>query len=261
MERPKLLKITLAVGMFVGAAPAYFSQIADYGPAQLARQAVVIRTPYLAQMAQITYLQKSGKQQSGAGPSRKASVNPKEVKTTFTRSQIGWYKPWAMANELSKEVQWDERAPFGSGFAREEAQRQALTKLFTECLEVYERQSKAEGIPTNDLAVTFSHCIALNAELSSGRKMSPKEESALRERLRDQFAHSHDYWTDSGKQSIHETIVIMTMLAQAGYANAKRDHDQRAEETFREVARRNVAALTNASLHELRNARSVLGSH
>ena len=29
----------------------------------------------------------------------------------------------------------DERAPFGSGFAREEAQRQALTKLFTECLE------------------------------------------------------------------------------------------------------------------------------
>jgi hypothetical protein len=51
------------------------------------------------------------------------------------------------------------------------------------------------------------------------------------------------------------------MLAQAGYANVKRNHDQRAEETFREVARRNVEALTGASLHELRNARSVLGSH
>jgi hypothetical protein len=90
--------------------------------------------------------------------------------------------------------------------------------------------------------------------------MSTKEESALREKLRDQFARSDDYWTDSGKQSIHETIVIMTMLAQAGYANAKRNHDQRAEETFREVARRNVEALTSASLHELRNARSVIGS-
>jgi hypothetical protein len=260
MVRLRLLKILLATGIFVGAAPAYLSQIADYGAAQLARQAVDIRAPYLAQMAQITYSQKSGKQQSGAGPSRKGAVAYRAVNTTFTRSQVGWYKPWAMANELSKEVKWDERAPLGSGFAREEAQRQALTKLFTECLEVYERQSKAEGIPTNDLAVTFSHCIALNTELSSGRKMSAKEESALREKLRDQFAYSQDYWTDAGKQSIHETIVIMTMLAQVGYANAKRNHDQRAEETFREVARRNVEALTSASLHELRNARSVLGS-
>jgi len=260
MERPRLLIILLAVGIFVGFPPAYLSQIADYGAAQLARQAVDIQAPYLAQMARITYLQKSGKQKSGAGPSRKAAATHRAVNTTFTRSQIGWYKPWAMANELAKEVKWDERAPFGSGFAREEAQRQALTKLFTECLEVYERQTKAEGIPTNDLAVTFSHCIALNAELGSGRKMSTKEESALRANLRDQFVRSDDYWTDSDRQSIHETIVIMTMLAQAGYANAKRNHDQRAEESFREVARRNVAALTSASLHELRNARSVLGS-
>src|SRR5262245_18100596 len=104
MERPRLLIILLAAGMFVGSAPAYLSQIADYGAAQLARQAVAIRAPYLAQMAQITYLQKSGQQQSGDGPSRKASVTPRAVNTTFTRSQVGWYKPWAMANELSKEV-------------------------------------------------------------------------------------------------------------------------------------------------------------
>jgi Family of unknown function (DUF6683) len=261
MEKPRLLKILLAVAMLVGAAPAYLSQIADYGAAQLARQAVDIQAPYLAQMARITYLQKNGKQKSGAGPSRKAAATHRAVNTTFTRSEIGWYKPWAMANELAQQVKWDEHAPFGSGFAREEAQRQALTKLFTECLEVYERRSKAEGIPTNDLAITFSHCIALNTELGSGRKMSAKEESALREKLRDQFARSDDYWTDADKQSIHETIVIMTMLAQAGYANVKRNHDQRDEETFREVGRRNVEALTSASLHELRNARSVLGSH
>ena len=47
---------------------------------------------------------------------------------------------------------------------------------------------RPKGIPTNDLAVTFSHCISLSAELSSGRKMSTKEESALREKLRGQFA-------------------------------------------------------------------------
>jgi hypothetical protein len=82
MERPRLLIILLAAGVFVGGAPSYLSQIADYGAAQLARQAVVIRAPYLAQMAQITYLQKSGKQQSGAGPSRKAAVTPRTVNTT-----------------------------------------------------------------------------------------------------------------------------------------------------------------------------------
>ena len=113
MERQRILKILLAVGMFIGAAPTYFSQIADYGAAQLARQAVNIQAPYLAQMARITYLQKNGKQKSGAGPSRKAAAAHRAVNTTFTRSEIGWYKPWAMANELSKEVQWDERAPLG----------------------------------------------------------------------------------------------------------------------------------------------------
>jgi hypothetical protein len=56
------------------------------------------------------------------------------------------------------------------------------------------------------------------------------------------------------------TANNLIMLAQAGYANAKRNHDLRAEETFREVARRNVVALTSASLQELRNARSMLGS-
>jgi hypothetical protein len=65
MERPRLLIILLVVVMFVGAAPAYLSQIADYGAAQLARQAVDIRAPYLARMAQITYLQNALRFMSG----------------------------------------------------------------------------------------------------------------------------------------------------------------------------------------------------
>jgi hypothetical protein len=95
MERPKLLKILLAVGMFVGAAPAYFSQIADYGPAQLARQAVVIRTPYLAQMAQIMYSQKNGKQRSGAGP----IYMPGAPRSGFRRAPTGSV-PRAVASGL-----------------------------------------------------------------------------------------------------------------------------------------------------------------
>jgi hypothetical protein len=48
------------------------------------------------------------------------------------------------------------------------------------------------------------------------------------------------------------------MLALAGYANATRDNDQRSQAMFRDAGRKNVTALTNATLIELRNARSTL---
>jgi hypothetical protein len=241
----KSLLMVLLAGLLPGFSAA---QIAEYGPAQLARQALDIRAPYLAQMAQVQY---------GAASSKPGTTRS-EVQTTFTRAR-SWFKPWSMANEISKKVEWDPKAPFGSGFAREEAQRQALTKLFTACLDTYEEQAKAEGLPTDDLAVTYGHTIALNAELGTGKKMSASEEEALRQRLRDEFARSPLYWTDADKQSAHETIVITTMLALVGYANAVRDNDQQAQAMFREAGRKNVTALTNASLVELSRARSALG--
>jgi hypothetical protein len=223
------------------------AQIAEYGPAQLARQALDIRAPYLAQMAQVQY----GKTPSEPGTARSP------VQTTFKRA-TGWFTPWSMANEIAKKIEWDPDAPFGTGFAREEAQRQALTKLFTACLDTYEERTKAEGLPTDDLAVTYGHAIALNAELGTGKRISASEEGALRQRLQDEFARSPLYWTDADKQSVHETIVITTMLALVGHANATRDNDERALTMFREAGLRNVTALTNASLSELRNARSAL---
>ena len=69
------------------------------------------------------------------------------------------------------------------------------------------------------------------------------------------------YWTDADKQSVHETIVITTMLALAGYANATRDNDQRSQDMFRDAGRKNVTALTNATLVDLRNARSALSQN
>jgi hypothetical protein len=240
---------SLLVMMLVGVIAGYsVAQIIQYGPAQLARQAVDIRAPYLAQMAQIRY---------GAASSKPGTTRS-QAQTTFKRSASGWFKPWSMANEISKKIEWDPKAPFGTGFAREEAQRQALTKLFTACLETYEEQAKAEGLATNDLAVTYAHTIALNSELGTGRKMIDSEEAALRQKLHDQFARSPNYWTDADKQSVHETIVITTMLALAGYANATRDNDQRSQTMFRDAARKNVTALTNATLIDLRNARSAL---
>jgi hypothetical protein len=244
----KSLWVVSLAGMFAGHAAA---QISEYGPAQLARQAVHIRAPYLAQMAQIQY----------RAASSKPGTRRSEVQTTFKRSASGWFKPWSMANEISKKVEWDPAAPLGTGFAREEAQRQALTKLFTACLETYEEQAKAEGLATDDLAVTYAHAIALNSELGTGRKMVASEEAALRKKMHDQFAQSPIYWTDADKQSVHETIVITTMLALAGHANATRDNDQRSQDMFRDTARKNVTALTNAALVDLRSARSALGQN
>ena len=259
MNRPWFSRVLLMAVLFVEAMPSYLGQIADYGAGQLARQAVGIRAPYLAEMARITYSKKRGT--AGSGGPRRGTSGRRVVQTTFTRSRIGWFKPWAMANEISKKVQWDEHAPLGTGFAREEAQRQALTKLFTSCLDYYEQKTKAEALPTNDVAITFSHCIALGTELGAGRRITKLEEASLAKRIRDEFAGSPYYWTDADKQAIHETIVITTMLAQVGYDNATHNRDQHSQATFREVARQNVTALTNASLEELRNARSTLGSN
>jgi hypothetical protein len=244
----KRLLLMMLAGTFAAHSAA---QIADYGPAQLARQAVDIRAPYLAQMAQIRY----GAASSATGTRRS------QVDTTFKRSTSGWFKPWSMANELSKKIEWDPNAPFGSGFAREEAQRQALTKLFTACLDTYEAQAKAEGLATDDLAVTYAHTIALNSELATGKEMTASEQAALRQKMRDQFAQSPLYWTDAGKQSVHETLVITTMLAVLGHANAVRDNDERSRSLFRDAARENVTTLTNATLVDLSNARSALSQN
>jgi hypothetical protein len=239
--------LLLLAGILPGSAAA---QIAEYGPAQLARQALDIRAPYLAQMAQIRL---------GAASSKPGTARSRTT-TTFKRAS-GWFKPWSMANEISKKVEWDPNAPFGTGFAREEAQRKALTKLFTACLDTYEAQARAEGLATDDLAVTYGHTIALNWELGTGKPMTASEVAVLRQKMHDEFARSPHYWTDAAKQSVHETIVITTMLAVSGYANATRAGDQQSQAMFRAAGRRNVAALTNATLVELSNARSALGQN
>jgi len=209
----------LLIGMLAGLSTA---QIADYGAGQLARQAVDIRAPYLARMAQLRY----------QATSPQAGKPRPQARTTFKRA-ASWFKPWSMANEMSSKIEWDPRAPLGAGFAREEAQRQALTKLFTACLDTYEARAKAEGLATDDLAVTYGHALALNYELGEGTRMPAADESALRDKLPDEFARSPLYWTDADKQSMHETLVITTMLTLAGYANATHDHDQRMQDEFR----------------------------
>jgi hypothetical protein len=82
-------------------APRMAAQVADYGAAQLARQAGDIRAPYLAQMAQLLYQQQTGKPPA-SGTARRV------VPTTFTRS-ANWFKPWSMANEIAKKVEWDPK--------------------------------------------------------------------------------------------------------------------------------------------------------
>jgi hypothetical protein len=202
-------------------------------------------------MAQLQYLRQTGRTPA-AGAARKP------VQTTFRRSNT-WFKPWSMASEIAGKIEWDPTAALGTGFARQEAQRQALTKLFTACLDTYDAQAKTEGLSTNDLAVTFAHAVALNSEIGTGRRMAAADEAALQQQLRESFSTSTQFWTDADKQAIHETIVITTMLAVAGYTNAITNNDSRAQALFRDTARQNVTALTNASLIDLRNARSALG--
>ena len=78
-----LLATVVTVTAGLGAHTA--AQIADYGAAQLARQAVDIRAAYLAQMAQLRY-----QQQTEKTPTPGATRTPPE--TRFKRS-TSWFKP------------------------------------------------------------------------------------------------------------------------------------------------------------------------
>jgi hypothetical protein len=142
-----------------------------------------------------------------------------------------------------------------TGFAREEAQRQPLTKLFTAYLDTYEEQAKADEL-TDDLAVTYANTMALNSELATGKKMTAPEEATLRPKDARPVRAEPDFWADADKQSVHETLVITTMLAVVGHVNAMRDNDQASQALFRDVAREDFTTLTNATLVDLRNTRS-----
>lgn len=230
-------------------APAYSAPIVNRGVAQLARQAAAIRirgVPELAQLARLTIAR-------GGGPPRNVLDQPtdNEVQASFLRGG-SWYKPWGWANEISKRIPWDDpAAPPGSGFARQQSGRELLTRLFSACLDYYEQQAQVEEYRTNDLAVTYSHSIALNTEVSTGRKLTAQEELTLREDLRSKIAHHPYNLDDSYKQSVHETIVITTILTQAGYADATLKNDLQAQAAFRETARHNLETLKTASMGDL----------
>ncbi len=84
------MKSLLVLLPLAGMRPGYSAaQIIEYGPAQLARQAVDIRAPYLAQMAQVQYGAASSKPGTARSP----------VQTTFKRAS-GWFNPgrWPMGS-------------------------------------------------------------------------------------------------------------------------------------------------------------------
>jgi len=233
-------------------APAFVAPIVSDAVSQLAKQAGAIRIrgiPTLAQMGQLT-VSRSGR------PPQNVLDEPtnNQVKSKFLRSN-SWFKPWGWANEISKGIPWDDpTAPRNSGFARQQSGREQLTKLFSDSLDYYEQQAKVEQYATNDLAVTYSHSIALNLEVSTGRKLTASEDLALRNELRSKISYYPYNFDDASKQAIHEAIVITTILTQAGYAEATLNHDQQGQATFRETARRNVETLRRASLDDLVHA-------
>jgi hypothetical protein len=243
---------TAAIVLAHPEAPAYAASITHERVAQLARQAAAIRIrgiPNLAQVAELTISRRGRRPQNILD-----EPTGNEAQTKFLRSN-SWFKPWGWASEISKRIPWeDPNAPAGSGFARQQAAREKLTKLFSACLDYYEQQANIEGYRTNDIAVTYSHSIALNTEVATGRKLTVREEFALRENLRAKIAHYPYNFDDASKQSFHETLVITTILTQAGYANATLNHDQQAQAAFRETARRNLETLKAATIDDLVHA-------
>ena len=96
-----------------------------------------------------------------------------------------------------------------------------MTKLLTSCRDLYERQSKAQGLPTDDLAVTFGRAVALNHELATGMRMPAADEQALRVKFKNEFARSPSYWTDADNPVMRMRFVTTTRARRRCFATPR----------------------------------------
>ena len=96
-----------------------------------------------------------------------------------------------------------------------------ISTLLTE----YEKAARAQGKP-NDLALATTAALVYNSSIYNG---TPEPDDARIMEIRDALAElmaedgTFASMTDRQKQELYENLVISTMLAKAGYEEAKRE--------------------------------------
>lgn len=179
---------------------------------------------------------KARARKNGAGPPEKSEpteaaggraavstkpVNEESAKFRSTGTQL---KTRAIAEEL-----------VGTGTPEEKNQ---MVQLLGGYLTEYEKAARAAGKP-NDLALAITAALVFNSSIYNG---TPEPAEARIMEIRDALAElmSEGGTTanlgDRQKQELYETMVIFTMLAKAGYEEARKNGDDKSLEIYRQLA-------------------------
>ena len=116
--------------------------------------------------------------------------------------------------------------------------RKQMVTIISTLLTEYEKAARAQGKP-NDLALATTAALVYNSSIYNG---SPEPEDARIMEIRDAMAElmvedaTLGSMTDRQKQVLYEKLVISTMLAKAGYEEAKTGGDKATMAIYRELA-------------------------
>ena len=176
-------------------------------------------------------------QKGGAGKSTLSSPAPSPGKSPTQIDAAVRFRPTAtplkvraVANQLGTNA--DEKAQ--------------MLALMNKLLKYYEGEAQRLGMP-NDFAMALSVCLAVNSSVFHG---TPEPEDAQLIALRNTIAAAMadggalSNSTDRQKQELYEAIVRFTMLAEAGYKEARQNGDEGGQTTYRQLAGINLQAVS-----------------
>ena len=221
------------------------AQIANTGPAALARQMPTIYAPYLANISRVRILQKRGKLRSTTS-SRRGGQTPTTQPpgpfstagdTTFQTSQPP-FVPQLLAARLGKTSQ----------------ERQYIEGVLSKCLTFYTDTAKQKGVPLNDVALALNYYISTNYFVYSlGRGPTPPQMSATRDLIRTNMVQDQAFrqMSDRQKQEAYETLIVLAGFVDMGYGTSKNSGDTYAAEQFREMAKHNLETLLGVPIDRI----------
>ena len=129
-----------------------------------------------------------------------------------------------------------------------------MFKLMSTALTLYETEARRLGRP-NDFALALGVALAVNSSVYNG---APEPEEArlleLGDAIGELMAEDNVFGgiTDKQKQEMYESMVIFTMLVQAGSSEAKQNGDAAEVATYRELAGKVLQNISGMSPEKIR---------
>jgi len=133
-------------------------------------------------------------------------------------------------------------------------EKEQMFKIYGTALTMYETEARRLGRP-NDFALALAVALAVNSSVYNG---TPEPEEArlleIGEALGELMAENNIFGgsTERQKQEMYETMVIFTMLVQAGAMEAKQNADAAGVETYRQLAGKVLANISGMPPEKIR---------